>query len=143
MPKDRVHVQGHNNSTTTDASRGGLLDTLLLPLLLLREHWQIVRTSRAMLSRFRRIARSQPRLGRTEAYRVLVQDYLHCDRRAADRILSAAAQSFAAWPEDRDLQLRDVIHYVTVTEFLQQRTGERGMRSDVQSVVHALVPQNL
>ena len=110
---------------------------------LLREYWQVQRVSRRMLGRFRAIVRSKPRLDSTEAYRLLVQDHMHCDSRAADRILLGATQSFAVWPEDRDLQLRDVIHYVAVTEYLQHSAGSRGMRSDVQAVVNAMVPGNL
>ncbi len=123
--------------------RRGVLGMARTPFVLMREWWQVQRVSRVMLGRFRGIVRLQPGLERIEVYRLLVQEHVGCDGYTANRILRGAAQSFAVWPEERDLQLRDVIHYVAVTEFLHQRSRPAGMRSDVQALVNAVVPEYL
>ena len=101
------------------------------------------RTTRALVARFRDIVARYPDLGYRDTLKLLVMEHTRCDAVSAARILANAENSFASWPSDRDLNLADVAHYISVSEFLALHRAERGIRSDIGALVAALVPREL
>ena len=101
-----------------------------------RERRRAIRISRLLLRFYTEIAADYAHLGKPALYRLVVIRYLRGDVPAADEALQAAEQSFGAWPVARELQLRDVVHYLVV--------AERGWTAeDLRGVVHSCIPGNL
>jgi YHS domain-containing protein len=103
----------------------------------------IAAVSRQLLLRFLALAGEQPATPRLELYRRLIMDRLECDAAAADRLLQQATESFAQWPKLRALQLRDVVHTLSIAEFTASHMETGGQRCDVGKLVAVLIPANL
>ena len=108
-----------------------------------RERRHVARTSRAALSQYRSITASHPELAPIEVYRFVVMEYTGCDSNTAKNILNRAEESYAEWPVSRALKLRDVVHYLTVTEYLDLYGKDFWMRSKINKLVAAHIPKNL
>jgi len=108
-----------------------------------REKRHVARTSRAMLSQYRSIAASHPHMAPNEVYKFVVMAHTGCDATTANMILDRAEESFAEWPVSRPLKLRDVVHYLTVTEYLDLYGKDFWMRSEINKMVAAHIPSNL
>ena len=108
-----------------------------------RERRHVARTSRAMLAQYRSIAKSNPELSHSEIYRFVVMAHTGCDLSTASKILDRAEESFAEWPVNRDLKLRDVVHYLTVTEYLDRYGKDFWLRSEINKMVSTHIPGNL
>jgi hypothetical protein len=121
----------------------GLRRMLHVQFMRWREREHAERTTRSLVERFRRIQVRHPGLTYRDALRLLVMEHSRCDMHSANRILASAENSFATWPSDRDLNLVDVAHYLSVSEFLAMNRGERGIRTDLGQLVAALVPREL
>ena len=105
-----------------------------------RERRHTARISRGLLQTYRRAAAAYPSLQRRALYLHIVIGYLGCAPPAADEVLECAEQSFAAWPVQRSLTFRDVVHYLAVTE-CTKTTG--WTRENLGSVVASIVPRDL
>ena len=119
---------------------GGLFGALFLPW---SERRHTARTARTVLERFRSVAARHPELGSREHYRLVVMEHARCNAVKADGILSRAEESYAHWPADRDLNLCDVAHYLSVSEFLTTHGGAGGIRSELRPLIAGVIPRNL
>jgi hypothetical protein len=121
---------------------GGIGDANWLVSLLRgwRERRHTARISRRLLEVYRRAAAAYPGLQRRALYLHIVIGYLGCAPSAADEVLESAEQSFAAWPVQRALTFRDVVHYLAVTEYT---TTAGWTRENLGSVVASMVPKDL
>jgi hypothetical protein len=108
-----------------------------------RESRQIKDINRVLLAMFRDIASAQPLLSDRERFNKLVMLRNGCDETAAYEILRIAEESYAAWPQERELTLCDVIHYLAVREFHAMRGDNYGMGGNIASSVKAIVPHKL
>lgn len=108
-----------------------------------RERRHVSRTSRVMLSQYRSIASSHPDLLPGEVYQFVVMAHTGCDMATANMILKRAEESFAEWPVSRALKLRDVVHYLTVTEYLDRYGKDFWLRSEINKLVASRIPGNL
>lgn len=108
-----------------------------------RERRHVTRTSRVMLSQYRTIASSHPNLLPGETYKFVVMAHTGCDTATANMILKRAEESFAEWPVSRTLKLRDVVHYLTVTEYLDRYGQDFWLRSEINKLVASRIPGNL
>jgi len=108
-----------------------------------RESRQIKDINRVLLAMFRDIASAQPQLSNRERFNKLVMLRNGCDENAAYEILRIAEESYAAWPQERELTLCDVIHYLAVREFHAMQGDNYGVGANIASSVKAIVPQNL
>lgn len=108
-----------------------------------RERHHVRKTSRVMLSQYRSIATSHPDLLPGEVYKFVVMAHTGCDTATANMILKRAEESFAAWPVSRALKLRDVVHYLTVTEYLDRYGKDFWLRSEINKLVASRIPGNL
>jgi hypothetical protein len=68
--------------------------------------------------------------------------YTGVDEDEADMVLRRAEQSFATWPNERELTFADVVHYVAVSQYL---TGDERIstRIDMGRLVAGRVPPHL
>jgi hypothetical protein len=112
-------------------------------LLSWREKRHVARTSRAILAQYRRISKEHPDLPSNAVYVFVVMAHTGCDSVTANMILDRAEESFAEWPVSRALTLRDVVHYLTVTEYLDLYGKDFWMRSEIIKRVNAYIPKNL
>lgn len=125
------------------AHRSGLRNLLASNFLAWREGRHAARTSRQLLKLYRSVGASHPELRGRDLYRQVVMARNGCDTDAADRILDNAERSFADWPTPRDLTLCDVVHYLSMSEFLAMHDGEHWMHVDIGRVVAASIPRDL
>ena len=65
------------------------------------------------------------------------------DTVTADAILRIAEESFATWPVSRDLNFRDVVHYLAVSEFLASHPDSRWVHTDMRRIVQSSIPHEL
>jgi hypothetical protein len=122
---------------------GGLLARLTEWLLPFRERRHAVRTCRAMLAVYRRVTAEQPGLDEHEVHRRIVMQHLGLDAASADRLLEQAAESFASWPETRELTLCDIVHYVAFDQFTAKAQAGGWMRADIAVAIRAEIPREL
>lgn len=113
--------------------------------------WLLARTERRhaehvsdeLLTLYRTVSANHPELFGRELYMRMVMARNSCDVIAANSVLDCAEESFAAWPVRRKLTLCDVIHYLSVSEFIAAHGGEPWMHSDIKFVVTSRIPRNL
>lgn len=84
-----------------------------------------------------------PELQGEVLYRRVVAAHLGGDHVAVDAVLRFAQQSFAIWPTERELNFRDVVHYLAVSQFMAEHGHARWVYADMKRIVHAIVPGNL
>ena len=101
------------------------------------------RHCRVLLRLHRRVARRHPGLRGPELYRHIVAARSGADPAAAQAVLQGAEESFARWPVSRELSFRDVVHYLSVTEYFARHAGVRLMQADVKRVVDDSIPAHL
>jgi len=95
--------------------------------------------AREVLRLDRMLARIQPWLTREERHRKVVAAYMVCEAADAGALLRCAEASFATWPVRRELTLRDVAHYLAVSELLAAN-GETGVQASLKRVIDATIP---
>ncbi len=109
--------------------------------------WQerrfVARAAKELLALYRSVSSIHPDWTRRKLYQQVVMRRTGCDPAAADIILEAARDSFAQWPSSRELNLCDVAHYLSVTEFLAIHRGKRWIHSSLTPVVASQVPHEL
>lgn len=108
-----------------------------------RERRHVAQTSRAILAHYRSITASYSGLDSSEVYQYVVMAQTGCDTNTAKMILSQAEESFAEWPVSRALKLRDIVHYLTVTEYFDRYGKDFWMRSEINKLIAAHIPKNL
>jgi len=86
---------------------GGLLATQIA---LWRQRRHAAAVSRELLKLHSCVAERHPDLNGLALYRQIVMVRAGADPASADRMLTRAEQSFAAWPSQRDLTFADVVH---------------------------------
>jgi YHS domain-containing protein len=113
-------------------------------LLSWREGRHVARTSQVMLRRYKSISAENPQLQHRELYTLVVMALARCDATAASRVLEHAKESYVDhWPVNRELTLRDVAHYVAVSEYLHLYGEDFWIRSRVESVIDSNIPRDL
>lgn len=78
-----------------------------------------------------------------ELYKLVVMRRHGCDSTMAKAVLDRAQESYADWPVRRELTLCDIVHYLSVTEFLATHKSEHWMHSNLAHVVASRVPREL
>lgn len=90
----------------------------------------------------RMVKKIQPWLSREERQRKVVESYMVCDPADAAALLRCAEASFATWPVRRELSLRDLAHYLAVSELLITN-GDAGVHASLKPVIDATIPAGL
>lgn len=76
-------------------------------------------------------------------YEQIVIRYMSANAQLAKEVLNHAEESFARWPNVRDLEFRDVVLYLIVTESLRFNAEGIGSRLDLQEIVYSVIPATL
>ena len=84
-----------------------------------------------------------PKLEGEALYERAVAKQLSCDETKARQIVRLADQSFAQWPDERDVNLRDVANYMIVNQIMNAHTTALGTRVDVEQLVAAVIPKGI
>ena len=97
-----------------------------------RERAYADRESAVMLELYRAVRSANPQLTGKTLYERIVVHRLNCDETEARRIVRLAGDSYAQWPDDRELMFRDVVHYVIVHHLLAAHTAAVGTRANTE-----------
>ena len=116
---------------------------LLTSLRVLRERWFAFKSCRELLQIYRTVAVRCPHLSRIETYKEVVAARTGGDQATVSKILERAEESFASWPASRPLNLRDVIHYLVVSEFLATHGEAQWIQANVKRTVDSSIPHDL
>jgi len=96
-----------------------------------------------ILSIVRALQKESPELNGEALYQKAVIRRLSCGEAKAREIIRLADQSFAQWPEERDVNFRDVVNYLVAKQIMSAHSRADGIRADVIKVVNAAVPNDL
>ena len=98
---------------------------------------------RQLLDLHAAVVASQPQLNGKDLYRTIISAHVGGDAALAQTLLRRAQDSYAAWPVDRALTFRDVVHYLAVSGYWALHRGRRWICSDIRGVVNAAIPREL
>lgn len=84
-----------------------------------------------------------PELKGHSLYRRVVARRLDGNDLVAEAVLHHATQSFAIWPVERELNFRDVVHYLAVSQYVALHPGARWVHADIKRLVEDLIPPQL
>lgn len=115
----------------------------LHPVVVWRERKLATAECAAMLEICRRLQAEDSALEGERLYARAIMSRLSCDEVAARGVVHLADQSFAQWPEERDVNFRDVVNYMIVNRILSAHARALGARADVEKVVAAAIPIGL
>ena len=101
------------------------------------------RESAMMLDLYRDVRSAHAELCGKKLYEKIVAHRLGCDETEAIEIVRHADESYARWPDVRDLTFRDVVHYVIVHHLLSAHTGSVGTQANTEQTVKAAIPCEL
>jgi len=84
----------------------------------LRERKQVRRVCLDSLRIYRQVEVEMPQSSRMERYMQVVERRISADPRAASKIMRLVREGFAHWPSERQLNFRDVVQIIAVTDCL-------------------------
>jgi hypothetical protein len=117
--------------------------SLIAPLLSWRERRFAAALCRELVRLHELAVAARPGLDRRAIYEKVVAAHTGADAKAAAAVVDAAEQSFASWPSGRPVNLRDVAHYLAVSEFLACHQGEHWIHANLKHVVDASISHDL
>ena len=97
-------------------------------------------TSRDVLRLYERIKVDQPGLSRLELYQLVVARHTGGTDHDARRTIDIAQDSFASWPVERDLTLRDVTQCLIVQHCREDAPHVVGIEASVRAIVAQEIP---
>ena len=124
-------------------SRQGIYSAIAEKVLAWQERRFVAQASKELLALYQSISAIYPDWTRRNIFQLVVMRRTGCDSDTANLILDAAQDSYEQWPSIHELNLCDVAHYLSVTEFLATHPGKRGMHSSLTPVVASQVPREL
>jgi hypothetical protein len=107
---------------------------------LLRERNHIHRTCAETLRVYRQVKAEAPDALKRDLYLRVIEKRSGAGPAGVREIMRRVEQSFAAWPVDRDVTLRDVVSFFAVTDCLNADPTATGVRSRVRDVVANAIP---
>ena len=138
-----VSPRGTASGTSESTGLHRLLQRLKGPWKVWREQRRAAACCREILRLDRLIAAGQPWLPQSERYRKVVAAYTVADLAHAKAVLDCTQASFASWPVERDLSLRDVAHYLAVSELLAASGEAGGVQASLKRVIDSTIPAGL
>lgn len=111
----------------------------------------VVRRERSMARRqcillleiCRELQKENPGLQGERLYELVVAKRLACDTARARQLVRQADQSFAQWPDERDVNFRDVVNFVIVNNIMGKHRRALGIHVDMVVIVKAAIPEAL
>lgn len=144
--EELVHQANHlltSNAGLDYRPRGGLIGQITMGFLAWRERRHTARASDEMLALYRVACANHPELSEIERYAWVVMKRTGCDETLANQILACTRDSFAEWPVRRELTFCDVVHYLSMTEFLLAHEDESWIHTNLALVVKSRIPKEL
>ena len=99
--------------------------------------------SRDVLRHFRDLQQEGTVLDPGQSYALAVARHASSSDEDATAVLTAAQESFATWPVERPLRLRDVVQYLVVSQCLLEHGGQSGVCAQLTGIVAEEIPGNL
>jgi len=112
-------------------------------LSLLAERRYARKASKELLELFRVVQREQPELSGRALYQAVITRRLGANQKRAAEIVRRAEASFTAWPSDKELRFRHVVHYQVFEEFTHSGPGRENTRTNMGRVVARIIPEQL
>jgi hypothetical protein len=131
------------------AKSSWLADTLgpLNFIAAIRERRQIRRFCDESLKLYRQVETQMPQASPTERYGRFIELRSGVTPAAVLTVMRRAEESFADWPNERPLNLRDVVQYLAVTDCLKIDIAVAGVRSRIVDfvidIVGHVIPRDL
>jgi hypothetical protein len=107
------------------------------------ERRYVRRESRKVLATYHAVRTQHPAVTGTALYEEVVAMMTGVSSDAARGIVRAAEKSFCEWPCDRDLTLRDVVHYLCFEGFSKSHDERNWTRTLLREVVDKEIPKGL
>jgi len=101
------------------------------------------RASLGVLETYRRAHAAHPQLSGTELYAHVVAAHSHTDRETALKVVRQAGESFADWPNWRDVTFRDVVSFVVLADYLRSNPKRGGTSTNVRRIIAKTIPGDL
>jgi hypothetical protein len=101
------------------------------------------RASQELLELFQMVRSEQPELSGRELYQAVITRRLGANQKRAAEIVRRAEASFTAWPSDKELRFRHVVHYQVFEEFTHSGPGRENTRTNMGRVVARIIPEQL
>ncbi len=108
-----------------------------------RQRRQARVVSRDVLRHYRDLLQDGAVLEPQQGYALAVARHAHASDAEASAVLTAAQESFATWPVERPLRLRDVVQYLVVQQCLIEYGGRSGICAPLTGIVAEEIPANL
>jgi hypothetical protein len=78
-----------------------------------------------------------------QLYVRVVELYLKCDLTLASMVVERAAESYAIWPQTRELKFRDVAHFLIACGLCQETAGNGTIAIELKPLIHQWLPSEL
>jgi hypothetical protein len=101
------------------------------------------KAGRLALARYQRLRTERPELTGQPLYEAFVCERNALEASAARGILQRAEESFAAWPNDRELIFRDVVQYLVISEYLESHPERGGTTVNMTRIIAKIIPGQL
>jgi hypothetical protein len=113
----------------------------------LRERKQVRRVCLDSLRIYRQVEVEMPQSSRMERYMQVVERRISADPRAASKIMRLVREGFAHWPSERQLNFRDVVQIIAVTDCLTTHVAGGDVQPRnvdfVFEIISELIPAHL
>jgi hypothetical protein len=106
-----------------------------------RERKQIRRICEESLKLYRQIEIEMPQASIQDRYARVIERRSGADADAVLKFMRRAEESFATWPIERPLSLRDIVQYMVVTDGFKSDIAVDGVRSRAVDLAIDIVPQ--
>jgi hypothetical protein len=102
------------------------------------------RVARRLLAALTAIREAHPALTAKERYAQALMQALECDAERAARLISDAEDSVSWWPHDKELNFRDLAHFVAVTLYIAEHGEQRpGTTVVFRDIICKRIPEGL
>jgi hypothetical protein len=107
------------------------------------EHQQVARISREMLHLHDTARAAWPDLRGRDLYAAMLALRQPAPAASPEELLRRAEESYASWPVERPLTLRDVVHYLAASELLAEHGCPAWTQGALRPLVGARIPADL
>ena len=141
---DDLMPEKGSGPTQADGARARWIDGIAIDIVRTwRERVTARQLSRESLRIYREVEESNPELTGVSRYREVVARQTGLDDAGVRELLGGAETSFASWPVERQLRLRDVVQYLVASQCLSADATALGIRSRLARIIAREIPNKL
>jgi hypothetical protein len=108
-----------------------------------RESAYVKSQCKLLLEIYHHVRNEHRELDGDRLYARVVEHGLDCDATAARSIVLDADRSFAQWPTERDVTLRDVASFLLLNQLRPAQSKTLGIQANVTAIVATAIPLRL